>query len=126
MQTKVLLSIKPEFADMIFAGLKRYEFRRVLFRSPAVKKILVYASSPIQRVIGEFDVAGTFALRKQQLWKKTCRHAGIAKQYFDRYFGDVDIAYAIEVSCPRLYPTPLKLRNVCDTDRPPQSFMYVA
>jgi predicted transcriptional regulator len=52
METSVLLSIKPEFADKIFCGLKRYEFRKVLFKNRNVKKIVVYASAPIRKVIG--------------------------------------------------------------------------
>ena len=33
---KALLSIKPEFADKIFAGTKRYEFRRAVFKKEGV------------------------------------------------------------------------------------------
>ena len=29
---KILLSIKPEFAERIFDGSKKYEFRKVIFR----------------------------------------------------------------------------------------------
>lgn len=31
---KVLLSIKPEFAERIFNGSKKYEFRKVIFKNP--------------------------------------------------------------------------------------------
>src|SRR5689334_2187195 len=92
MQTKVLLSIRPRFAEQIFAGLKRYEFRRVVFRSTCVSKILVYASHPVRRVIGEFEVAGILALEARELWKKTGRHSGIQKQYFEDYFKGRSIA----------------------------------
>ena len=44
---KALLSIKPEFADMIFAGTKRYEFRRAIFKRNDLEGVLVYASSPV-------------------------------------------------------------------------------
>ena len=57
MQTKVLLSIKPQYADKILSGDKKFEFRRLLYKSPNVKKIIIYATSPVMRVIGEFDVA---------------------------------------------------------------------
>ena len=125
MQTKVLLSIKPTFAEQIFAGLKRYEFRRVLFRSTRVSKILVYASRPVQRVVGEFHVAGILALEAQELWKKTRKHSGVQKQYFDEYFEGRNTAYAIEISFPRKYTKPVKLEQLFDFSRPPQSFRYV-
>jgi len=125
MQTRVLLSIKPKFAEKIFAGSKRYEFRRVVFRSQAVSKIIVYASSPIQRIIGEFEVREVLALQKDKLWKKTRGEGGIEKKHFDLYFHGCEMAYAIKVSSPRRYSQPLKLSELCSFTRPPQSFRYI-
>jgi predicted transcriptional regulator len=68
---KVLLSIKPEFAEMIFSGSKRYEFRRSIFRNPDVKTIVVYASSPVQKVIGEFEIETIINAELENLWKQT-------------------------------------------------------
>lgn len=53
---KVLLSIKPEFANKIFEGSKKFEFRRSIFKNKQVKSIVVYASAPISKVIGEFEI----------------------------------------------------------------------
>ena len=53
---KVLLSIKPEFAEKIFNGTKKYEFRKNIFKNKSVDKVVVYASSPVQCVIGEFEI----------------------------------------------------------------------
>ena len=125
MQTKILLSIKPRFADQIFAGIKRYEFRRVLFRSKSVRKVIVYASSPVQRVIGEFDVDSVLALDVERLWEKTKLHSGIEKSYFDEYFEGRYMAYAIKIAFPRRYRTPKQLEHVCNSKRPPQSFQYL-
>jgi predicted transcriptional regulator len=52
---KVVLSIKPEFAFKIFEGTKKFEFRKSIFKNENIKTIIVYASSPVQQVIGEFD-----------------------------------------------------------------------
>ena len=56
MGTCVLLSIKPEYVDAIFAGSKHYEFRRRIFANRDIERIIVYASSPVQRVVGEFEI----------------------------------------------------------------------
>ena len=34
---KIVLSIKPEYAEKIFSGSKKYEFRRMIFKAPDVK-----------------------------------------------------------------------------------------
>ena len=121
----VLLSIKPEFAEKIFTGLKRFEFRRVIFRSPNVTTVVVYASSPVQRVIGEFIIGGILSLDKQELWKRTREHSGIEKEYFDLYFGGRKTAHAIEIASPKRYRRPVKLATLCESRRPPQSFCYL-
>ena len=125
MQTHVLLSIKPEFVEKIFAGLKRYEFRRVIFKSPKVSKVVVYASHPVQRVVGEFEVGGILALTRKQLWEQTKEYSGIAKEYFDEYFADKEMAYAIKIKSARKYSRPMALEYLSPSIRPPQSFMYL-
>lgn len=125
MQTSVLLSIKPEFVEKIFSGLKRYEFRRVIFKSKNVSKVVVYASHPVQRVVGEFEVGGILALSRHQLWQQTRQFSGIAKAYFDEYFADKETAYAIKINRAKRYSRPMTLENLCPSARPPQSFMYL-
>jgi hypothetical protein len=53
--THALLSIRPPYASAIFGGTKRFEFRRMIFREP-VKSVVVYVTTPVCRVWGEFDV----------------------------------------------------------------------
>jgi predicted transcriptional regulator len=109
MQTSVLLSIKPEFVEKIFSGLKRYEFRRVIFKSKNVSKVVVYASHPVQRVVGEFEVGEILALNQKQLWQRTKQYSGIAKAHFDDYFADKETAYAIKIKKAIRYEQPMML-----------------
>lgn len=51
----ILLSIKPEYANRIFDGSKKYEFRKHLPQKK-IDKIVVYSTDPVQRVIGEVEV----------------------------------------------------------------------
>ena len=52
---KALLSIKPEFAEAIFNGKKRFEYRKVIFKEK-VKYIQVYVTKPVGKIIGEFEI----------------------------------------------------------------------
>ena len=52
-----LLSIKPEYAEKILKGEKLFEFRKVAF-AQEVSKIFIYATSPVCRIVGEFEVGG--------------------------------------------------------------------
>ena len=121
---KVLMSIKPEFADMIFDGSKRYEFRRLIFKQPAVKKVVVYASSPVQMVIGEFEIDHILVHHPEELWSRTRKDAGITKDYFMAYFGDKAVGYAIRIKATKRYRKPKCLKADYNL-KPPQSYLYL-
>ena len=53
---KVLLSIKPEYAEKIFSGEKRYEFRKAVFKNQLIQTVVVYATMPVGKIIGEFNI----------------------------------------------------------------------
>lgn len=125
MPTRVLLSIKPQFSTAIFAGEKKFEFRRAIFREPEVSTIVVYASSPVQEVVGEFSVGEILTADPECIWRRTKHAAGISKDYFDQYFRSCAIAYAIEVIDPRLYRRPRSLLKDFDGLSAPQSFCYL-
>jgi predicted transcriptional regulator len=117
------LSIKPQFADAILRGAKRFEFRRVIFARD-VDVVVIYATVPVKRVVAEFDVLRIVRERVPALWRLTRSHAGIDEQYFRAYFNGREYGYAIEVGEIRIYDTP-----VCPIEefglRPPQSFAYL-
>ena len=121
---KVLLSIKPEFASKIFDGSKRYEYRRTIFRRDEVTTIVVYASEPIKKVIGEFEIGEILREEPKVLWAKTGKQGGIVKERFLEYFADKNVGYAIRVREPRMYDTTFLL-NELNVSCAPQSFKYL-
>ena len=121
---KVLLSIKPTFADRIFNGDKKYEFRKVIFKKPNIKTVIVYASSPVKKVIGEFEIDAIVSDIPSNLWKKTQKKSGISKEFFFSYFVERQIGFAIKVKKTKRYKKPLCLRTQFNIS-PPQSFCYV-
>jgi predicted transcriptional regulator len=121
---KVLMSIKPEFASKIFDGSKRYEFRRMIFKNPSIRKVVVYASSPVQMVIGEFEIDQILAHHPTKLWTRTRSGAGISKDHFMDYFGNKDTGYAIQIKSTKLYRKPKCLKADYNM-KPPQSYQYL-
>ncbi|GHV23774.1 hypothetical protein FACS189494_11960 [Spirochaetia bacterium] len=120
----VLLSIKPEFAFKIFDGTKKYEFRKSIFKRNDIKKVLVYATFPIQQVIGEFEIVQILNDDTETVWNITKQFAGITKQFYDEYFADKDKAFAIQVGTVKKYVQP-KLLSDFDLIVAPQSFVYI-
>jgi len=121
---KILLSIKPEFANKIFDGSKKFEFRRSIFKNNKVKTVVVYASAPVSKVIGEFDIEQVHKMELNKLWDETKKSSGISKDFYDLYFTGKEEGFAIQVKNPRLYN---KARNLKEEYGmvPPQSFAYL-
>lgn len=121
---KVLLSIKPEYAEKILQGHKKFEFRRTIFKFPEVTKVVIYASSPVQKIIGEFEVDQILTLKLGELWKKTKQDSGIDKEFYDSYFAGKEIGHAIKVKKVKRYANYLDLEDL-QIKQAPQSFIYL-
>lgn len=121
---KVVLSIKPEFAYKIFDGSKKFEFRKAIFKKNGVKTVVVYASSPVQKVIGEFEIGEIFNNDLETLWNLTKEHSGITEDFFYDYFSEKEKGFAIQVKNKKKYKEPKCLRADFNL-HPPQSFAYL-
>lgn len=121
---KVVLSIKPEFAFKIFDGSKKYEFRKSIFKNTNVKSVIVYASSPVQQVIGEFEIEDILNYDLQTLWELTQEHSGISEDFYYKYFADKKQGFAIKIKKTKKYKKPKCLREDFNLF-PPQSFAYL-
>lgn len=121
---KVILSIKPEFAEKIFNGSKKFEFRRRLYKNKQIKTVVVYASSPISKVIGEFEIEDVIHDELNSLWQTTSEHSGISRDYYFDYFKGTEMGFAIAVKKAKLYDEPVCIKKTFGI-KPPQSFAYV-
>jgi predicted transcriptional regulator len=121
---KVILSIKPEFAEKIFNGTKKFEFRRRIYKNEKVKSVIVYASAPISMVIGEFAIETVHFDDLNSLWDSTSEFAGISEAFYREYFSGKNFGYAIEVKEVKKYREPVGIRESYGI-APPQSFAYV-
>ena len=122
---KVLLSIKPEYAEKILDGEKHFEFRKAVFKNPMVTTVVIYATKPVGKVVGEFDIAEVLSERPSTLWARTAKMAGITRRFFDKYFAGRATAYAIKVKNVRRYQKPLALQSLLKSGVAPQSFCYL-
>lgn len=122
---RVLLSIKPEYANKIFSGEKKFEFRKKAFRNIEVHTVVVYSTMPVGRIIGEFSIKHIHQDSPESIWSKTKRFSGIDEGFFNEYYDGRDLAVAIEVDNPVLYKKPINPKEEYANFTAPQSFMYL-
>lgn len=123
----VLLSIKPEFARKIIRGEKEYEFRRTTFSDPsAVEQVIMYATAPVQRILGFFSFSEVVTGRPEDLWRRFKDASGIEDRHrFMEYFSGTATGFALKIDWVESLDDPLDPRDYVENFRPPISFNYV-
>lgn len=120
-----LLSIKPEYAEAIFAGRKTVEFRRSRL-APDVDLAIVYATQPVGCIIGWFRIKRITESTPDGLWRRFRRDGAIRRRDYFAYFEGAERAYAIEITSATAVDEPLLLDSLSAGLRAPQSFQYLA
>lgn len=118
-----LISIHPHFADAILEGRKRVEFRKVAFKR-TITHVLLYATSPVQQIIGCARVDEIDECSPTELWRRYHEVGGIDRGAFFDYFGGRSLGFALKVREPRRLRRPVRLSELREATAPPQSFKY--
>jgi len=126
---RLLLSIRPKFAEMIFNGKKTVELRRVKPNLSINDIVVVYVTSPIKQVWGSFIVGSIICLPIDELWRTVENEAGVTKEEFFDYFLGVDYGYGIVINKISSVIEPIDLidiRRIWNGFTPPQSYRYLS
>lgn len=127
-QRAVLMSIKPQYADLIFEGTKTIELRR---RCPKVVKgdlVLVYVSGPRMALVGGFEVGGIMEGPPALVCADWMTKARVIREVFLTYFSGCDLAYGIQIKRSWQFETATELKTLRRRKggfSPPQSYRYV-
>lgn len=123
---KALLSIKPEFVEEIIEGRKKFEYRKKLFKRSDISSVVVYATKPYGKVVGEFEIETILEENIDKLWSDTKHLSGISEEFFYEYFKDRDSGFAIQIKKFKEYKKHLELSEFDSTIKTaPQSFCYI-
>ncbi len=123
----VILSIKPEYWDLIGAGKKIVEFRRKwIKKNIEIDKIYFYVSAPVQKIVGFATGIHWRHDALELIWRMEGKGGGISKETFDQYFHGVTNGNAIWWEHLVRFETTYKPSQRWSWwNRPPQNFMYV-
>ena len=123
---KALLSIKPEFVEEIIEGKKRFEYRKKIFKRTDITSIVIYATKPYGKVVGEFEIAEIIEENLDVLWDKTKNFSGISEEFFYDYFKNRESGFAIKIKEFVEYEEHLELSEFDSKIKvAPQSFCYI-
>ncbi|KKG72993.1 GNAT family N-acetyltransferase [Methanosarcina mazei] len=122
----VILPIKPKFVKEIIRGRKKYEFRKVTFKSKRkIDRVYIYSSSPEKKIVGSFKLGRIIEDTPEALWENLNEFAGIEKDEFFSYFGNRKNGFALEIKDLKIFDEPIDPYKELDSFVPPQNFSYI-
>lgn len=119
----ILISINPEYVEKIFAGTKKFEFRKRI-SNRSIDRIVIYSTAPIMKVVGEVQIVDRISSSPTELWERTKKFAGISRDKYRKYFKGCKVANAYQLGRVIEYNPPKELQEF-NISSPPQSFMYL-
>lgn len=121
----IVLSIKPKYAELILAGTKTVEFRRA-WAAEKVEMIAIYASAPIQKLVGIVQVSDIIRAKPTKLWGYCSkRGGGLSKSELTAYFNGKDTGVAVLLQDAKRFAQGIDPKRVIKDFSPPQSFRYM-
>lgn len=122
----VLLSIKPKYADLILAGTKKVELRRS-WPSNDIGVMVLYSSSPVQRLVGIAYVDRVNEANVAGLWKLARDNGGgVTRDELTEYFAGKKTAYGIMIKSVKTAQCAADPKDLFPDFSPPQSYLYLS
>lgn len=120
----ILMSMKPEYADMILHGSKKYEFRKHGFKRE-IDKVFIYATKPVSKIVGYFTFDEILRGTTSEIWETCSEYAGILENDFHKYFKSTKTAFAIRINRVFKMEKPISPSNIIEGFKGPRSFIYI-
>lgn len=120
---RIVLAIKPEYAEKILNNEKWFEYRRKIPKRP-VSQIVIYETAPVSKIVGEVDVLKVLENSPYELYKRTEGHSGISLENYIKYFDGVETSYAYFLDHPRRFTEPIGIEEY-GLKGVPQSYVYL-
>lgn len=121
----ILLSIEARFANQIYSGQKKYEFRKP--KIPSNVKYVVLVENGSRNITGGFVVGKVHERNIKSLWKEFGQGTSDYDR-FHQYFSNWESGLAIEVETPDPYFDSIPIEILLDLDEHltvPDQFQFV-
>lgn len=127
----IVLSIRPEHAQKILDGRKSVEIRKSFSTARAPGSCVLYASSPVQAVLGQVDIVRATKLKVHEAWSRFGTRLGCTRRELAAYADDTADVYALELANPVRFHNAVTLAAIrswaqAPDLRPPQSHARIS
>lgn len=123
----IMLSVAPNYARAIVAGVKSVELRRRAPRISRGTRAWLYSTLPVGAVVAVLTIGDVVEAPLTELWQRYASRAAIAKEDFDAYFTGVSRGAALIISEVQALKAPVSLSEIREGGafQPPQFYRRV-
>ncbi|MBJ6367716.1 ASCH domain-containing protein [Snuella sedimenti] len=123
----VVISLKPEFSELIFNGSKKIELRKSIPQINEEDIVVVYNTMPEKAFVGVCKIKEIITSSPEEIWSNYSQELGIDKErYFDYYLGRKK-AIGLKIDSFRKFKEKITLKEIkkiIPEFTPPQTFKY--
>ena len=116
-----MMSIKEVYGLNLLNGKSMWEYRRRKSKINTGDKIILYATAPNKKLIGEFIVGKVLIGTPNSIWNKTKRDICYKKNEVVPYLESGNYPIAFQVSNPKKYLPEISVKNIPGF-KPPMSY----
>lgn len=120
----LLLSIKPRFANEIYAHRKLIELRKRQPNVPNGTPVYMYETLPIGKITGLFTYKGCIVEQKERFWEQYGNLTCVTKEEFFEYYKDYAFVYGWKIDNAMKFERGITL-GVFNMEKAPQSYAIV-
>lgn len=125
----LLFSVSPRYAFQILDGRKTVELRRRFSKKWVGSRMAIYATSPVQAIIGEATIEEADGGAPEDIWARYSDKIGCDWKEFSDYSSGRNRLFAIKLSDINAYKKPIEVKHLNRLMgkklRPPQSYSTV-
>ena len=126
--SQVIMSLKPEYGNLVLSGSKTVELRNRIVRIEPGTKIWIYITRPIGEVVAMAAVSSVIHDSPVAIWRRYCRQMCIDWVGFEDYVGDRPQVSALLLESVTTLDEPIPIggiRRVVRSFHPPQFYSRV-
>lgn len=118
-RTLAMISLHPQYWDMYRDGSKIWELRKVTHSPRCVDGLVIYATAPFSRIVGEVDVVRIHSGYVDDVWDVVKGGCGITRDQYDHYYQGHQMVSSYRLGNVWVYSPSLNARFV------PQGYRYL-
>lgn len=122
----LLMSIKPVYAQKIKAKEKSIELRCSAPKVSSGDILVIYESSPVQRVTAYCEIDSIISMPPVKLWEVVKEKSGIGWSAFENYFSGKKKGVGICLKDANTLSSPQPLSVISEGFYAPQSYRYIS